>query len=81
VVDKIRTPLLVCDPDGEQFWPGQAQRLVDALPDYAELLPFRAAEGADFHCEPMARALVDQRMFDWLDDVFAMTGHRALQLI
>jgi hypothetical protein len=81
VVDKIRTPLLVCDPDGEQFWPGQAQRLVDALPDYAELLPFRAAEGADLHGEPMARALVDQRMFDWVDDVFAMTGHRALQLV
>jgi hypothetical protein len=51
------------------------------LPDDAELLPFRAAEGADLHGEPMARALVDQRMFDWVDDVFAMTGHRALQLI
>ncbi len=79
VVDKIRTPLLVCDPDREQFWPGQAQRLVDALPDYAEQLRFRSAEGADFDGEPMARALVDQRMFDWLDEIFAMTGHRTLQ--
>jgi hypothetical protein len=27
---------------------------------------FTADEGANFHCQPMARLLTDQRMFDWL---------------
>jgi hypothetical protein len=32
------------------------------------VVPFTAAEGANFHCQPMARRLTDQRMFDWLDE-------------
>jgi len=32
------------------------------------LMPFTASEGADRHCEPMARSLLEQRMFDWLDE-------------
>jgi hypothetical protein len=64
---KITTPLLITDPEGEQFWPGQSQRLYDALPGPKELVKFTAAEGADRHCEPMARSLLEQRVFDWLD--------------
>jgi hypothetical protein len=63
---QITTPMLITDPDGEQFWPGQSQRLYDALPGPKSLVRFTAAEGADRHCEPMARALVEQRVFDWL---------------
>jgi dienelactone hydrolase len=68
LVKQIRTPMLVTDPEGEQFWPGQAQRLYDELPGPATHMPFTAAEGAGMHIEPMARSLVAQRMFDWLDD-------------
>ncbi|CAN5418473.1 alpha/beta fold hydrolase [soil metagenome] len=64
---QITTPMLVTDPEGEQFWPGQSQRLYDALPGPKELVKFTAAEGADRHCEPMARSLVEQRILDWLD--------------
>ncbi|MGI1848497.1 alpha/beta hydrolase family protein [Rhodococcus sp. SJ] len=63
----ITTPLLVTDPEDEQFWPGQSRRLADGLPGVTELVAFTAAEGANFHCQPLARALTDQRMFDWLD--------------
>jgi hypothetical protein len=31
VVDQISTPLLITDPEGEQFWPGQPQQLFDEL--------------------------------------------------
>ena len=31
------------------------------------LQPFTADEGADYHCQPLARLLTDERMFDWLD--------------
>lgn len=64
---RITTPLLITDPEDEQFWPGQAEQLAAMTPKVSTLLRFTAAEDANFHCEPMARLLVDQRMFDWLD--------------
>jgi hypothetical protein len=70
---QITTPMLVTDPEGEQFWPGQSQALYDALPGSKELVHFTAHEGADRHCEPMARTLLEQRMLDWLDEVLATT--------
>jgi hypothetical protein len=81
VVDQITTPLLIADPEGEQFWPGQSQRLFDELQGTKRLVPFTADEGADRHCEPMARSLLEQRMFDWLDETlpqprFAEDDHR-----
>ncbi len=68
VIRMITTPLLVTDPEGEQFWPGQSRQLYDALPATKQIVSFTAAEGADRHCEPMARSLLEQRVFDWLDD-------------
>jgi hypothetical protein len=71
LVKHIRTPIMITDPEGEQFWPGQSQRLYDALPGPKVLVPFTKAEGADMHCEPMARSLLEQRMFDWLDETLS----------
>ena len=67
---QIRCPVFIADPDGEQYWPGQSRRLYDALTCPKTLARFTADEGADSHCEPMARSLYEQRMFDWLDGVF-----------
>ncbi|TKR22028.1 alpha/beta hydrolase [Cellulomonas hominis] len=67
VADRISTPLLITDPEGEQFWPGQSRRLAALTPTVSTLVPFTAAEGADGHCQPLARALTEQRVFDWLD--------------
>jgi hypothetical protein len=69
VVGQISTPLLIADPEGEAFWPGQSQQLYDALPGPKLLVPFTAAEGADLHCEPKALGLRAQRFFDWLDQM------------
>ena len=63
---RITTPLLVTDPEGEQFWPGQSRRLAELLGDRAHLVAFTAAEGADLHCQPLGRAVTDARMFAWL---------------
>jgi hypothetical protein len=67
VADHIECPMLVTDPDGEQFWPGQSRQLFDALPGPKSLLRFTSAEGADSHGEPLAPGLRNQRVFDWLD--------------
>jgi hypothetical protein len=69
--ESITTPLFVTDPEDEQFWPGQSRQLADRLRGAKELASFTAAEGANFHCQPLARSLTDQRMFDWLDTVLA----------
>lgn len=69
VAAKITAPMFICDPEGEQFWPGQAAELAGLVGGPVELSTFTAAEGADMHCEPMARTLVYQRMFDWLATV------------
>jgi hypothetical protein len=68
VAEKIRCPMLVTDPENEQFWPGQSHRVYEALTSPKELVPFAAAEGADSHCEPKAHSLREQRIFDWLDE-------------
>jgi hypothetical protein len=65
-IEHITTPLLITNPEDEQFWPGQAQQLYDRLPGTKELVTFTAAEGANRHCEPMARSLRDARIYDWL---------------
>ncbi|HEY2280592.1 MAG TPA: prolyl oligopeptidase family serine peptidase [Streptosporangiaceae bacterium] len=63
----IGCPMLITDPEHEQFWPGQSARLADALTSPVTLLPFTAAEGADGHCEPLAAGMRGERIFDWLD--------------
>jgi dipeptidyl aminopeptidase/acylaminoacyl peptidase len=65
---QITTPLLVLSPEDEQFWPGQAEQLASLTSTVSTLVAFTAAEGANYHCQPLARTLTAQRMFDWLDD-------------
>jgi len=67
----IRCPMLITDPEGEQFWPGQSHQLYEALDSPKALVEFTAAEGGDSHCEPKAISLRDQRILDWLDETIA----------
>lgn len=72
VAERITCPILLTNPENEQFWPGDAERLYDAVstpPDKKAIVDFTAAEGADSHCEPRALGLRDQRVFDWLDGI------------
>ena len=71
VLDKVRCPVLITDPDGEQFWPGQSRQVYDGLQSPKALVRFTVAEGADLHCEPLAPGLRAQRIFDWLDTTLA----------
>lgn len=68
VADRIRTPLLILAPEGEQFWPGQSEQLAELTAPVSTLMKFTAAEGADLHCQPLARTLTTERMYDWLED-------------
>jgi hypothetical protein len=68
VAGQITTPLLILDPDGEQFWPGQPRQLYDLLPGEKKIIEFTQAQGANFHCQPTGRQLTHTQMLDWLAD-------------
>ncbi len=57
---RITTPLLITSPDHEQFWPGQSAEMQAAVTT-STLVTFTEAEGADWHCEPAAHGLRDER--------------------
>lgn len=69
VLKQIRCPVFIADPDDEQFWPGQPREVYEALVCPKTLVRFTADEGANWHCQPKARGLYDQRLFDWLSTV------------
>jgi len=70
-IAQIQTPLLVTDPDDEQFWPGQSATLHDSLQGPKTLVRFTREEGANHHCEVAGNAVRNQRIFDWLDELVA----------
>ena len=70
VAGRIATPLYVIDTDGDQFFGGQPAELAALVPGSTHAR-FTQTEGASFHCQPLARELTEQRMFDWLDDQIA----------
>jgi hypothetical protein len=74
VADKIRCPMLITSPEGEQFWPGQSEALYEMLTCPKTLIRFTAGEGADLHCEPKAPGLRDLRLFDWLSETLGHPG-------
>jgi len=67
MIGQITCPVLVTDPEHEQFWPGQPRELYDKLPGKKALISFTEEEGADSHCEPAGNGLRGERIFDWLD--------------
>ncbi len=67
VIGQVTCPVLVTDPQDEQFWPGQSRELYDKLPGQKALISFTEEEGADSHCEPAGNGLRGERIFDWLD--------------
>jgi len=68
LTDRIVTPLMITDAEGEAFFPGQSQELFDALKGDKVLVRFTHAQGAGWHCEPMGRRLVSLRMNDFFVD-------------
>jgi pimeloyl-ACP methyl ester carboxylesterase len=71
VAGRIRCPMLITDPEGEQFFPGQAQKLYDALHCPKAMVHFTREQGADQHCEAAAPGYRDFCIYNWLDEMLA----------
>lgn len=64
---RITAPIALCSPELENFFPGQPETLHRWIGKSSKLLKFTVAEGAEYHCEPMAPQLRNERVFDWLE--------------
>lgn len=77
VAGQIRTPILICDPDDETWFTGQPRALYDALTCEKELLHCSREDGAEYHCEPWARGLVNARICDFFRKHLELAASRA----
>jgi hypothetical protein len=71
VAGRIACPMLITDPEGEDFFPGQAQKLYDALRCPKKLIRFTREQGAGQHCEAGAPGLRDYSIYNWLAETLA----------
>jgi dienelactone hydrolase len=65
--DRITLPTAITAPELETSFTGQQAQLHRWIGSSSTLLPFTVAEGAEYHCEPMAPQLRNERVFDWLE--------------
>jgi pimeloyl-ACP methyl ester carboxylesterase len=69
VAGQIRCPMLLTAPESEQFFPGQAQKLYDALHCPKMIVHFTHDQGAGEHCEVAAPGYRDFCIYNWLDEI------------
>jgi hypothetical protein len=72
VAGRIQCPMLITDPGGEQFFPGQARKLYDALVCPKQIVHFTHEQGADQHCEVAAPGYRDYCIYNWLDETLGV---------
>ncbi|MGH9487683.1 MAG: alpha/beta hydrolase family protein [Terriglobales bacterium] len=74
VAGQIQCPMLITNPEAEQFFPGQASELCDMLRCQTTLVDFTADQGAQLHCEVNAPGYRDLRIYNWLDPTLKIRG-------
>lgn len=70
IIKNITCPTLVLDAENDDSFPGQPKRVYDDLGTSKKYILFTQDEGAEEHCQCGAASLSNQRIFDWLDEVF-----------
>lgn len=68
---RVRCPALVLDNEVEQFFPGQAADLYRGLrrSPRKRFRTFTIAEGAQYHCEPMAPQIRNDAVMGWFEQI------------
>ncbi|MGB7882322.1 MAG: alpha/beta fold hydrolase [Nitrososphaeraceae archaeon] len=70
IIKNITCPTLVLDAEKDDSFPGQPKKVYDDLRSPKKYILFTQDEGAEEHCQCGAAALSNQRIFDWVDEVF-----------
>ena len=71
IAENIECPTLVLEAEKDDSFPGQPKKVYDALACPKKYILFTSEEGAEEHCQCGASSLSNQRIFDWLDEMFA----------
>jgi len=69
VASQITCPTLICDAEEDHMFAGQPRMLFDALRCPKTYSLFTAEDAAEEHCHAGATLLLNQRIFDWLDEM------------
>jgi predicted alpha/beta-fold hydrolase len=69
-IESIQCPTLITFADSDPL-AATAKTLFEQLRCPKTLMTFTAAEGAGMHVEAFNRSLLNTRVYDWLDDIFA----------
>lgn len=72
VAEQVACPTLVCDAEKDHFFAGQPKKLYDALTCPKTYLLFTSEDAAEEHCHEGAMLLLNQRIFDWLDETLGL---------
>jgi dienelactone hydrolase len=75
IANKIICPTLVLDAEKDDSFPGQPQKVYNALTCPKKYILFTVEEGAEEHCQCGAPSLSNQRIFDWLDEIFKYSNY------
>lgn len=67
--DKIRCPVWDGLAEDDQFFQGQPEKVKEALGDKATLVKLTEEDSAGFHCHVGACVLLNQKIFDWFEEV------------
>ena len=70
IAGNIECPTLVLEAQMDNDFPGGPKKVYDAIKCPKKYVLFTAEEGAEDHCQVAALSLSNQRIFDWLDEVF-----------
>ncbi len=74
ILKNIKSPTLVLEGEKDDSFPGQPKKVYDGLVSLPSSLKkyiiFTTEEGAEEHCQSGAPAITNQRIFDWLDEIF-----------
>ena len=79
IAELISCPTLL-DAEEDLYLKGQPDVLFQHLTCPKTMIRFTSAEGAGAHCQCGADRLANARIYDWLDDTFALTLNGKEQL-
>jgi len=68
IAERITCPTLICDAEADHSFAGQPRILFDALRCPKAYHLFTSEDAAEEHCHAGASLLLNQRIFDWLDE-------------
>ena len=68
LADKVQCPVLDLDAEEDLFFKGQPEKVKKMLGDKATYRLFTRADGGYEHCQIGALVLLNQEVFQWLDE-------------